>query len=510
MKLALILMAIIAAIEILLYTPLIWKFSARVSSILVYLVPLASIFLLVSWFSAGSFTILILSIYRSINLYRIVKQRLQVDFAYNSAKRATLWLIFGQLLVFCLGDYAHHSSLSFKTWLDLLAVCELLALSVLLTTLKSNIQSIKYSSASNKPLPKDELPSLSVLIPARNETTQLETCLTSLLASTYPKLEIIVLDDCSQDKRTPEIIRSFAQSGIRFIAGEIPSDTWLAKNFAYKQLESQSNGELMLFCGVDTTFEPNSLTNIVELLINSQRDMLSILPHNSLSKVSTMKALLIQPVRYAWELILPRVTISRPPVLSTCWLIRRSALNAQGGFDAVSRKIVPESYFARQTATDGNGYRFIESNKDLSVKSSKRFEDQRDTAIRTRYPQLHRKIELIAALSLAELLIFVWPVIGFILGICFGSLVLILSSLASLVITSLISTQLSDLAYRRFILLSLLSLPLAIVYDIAALNYSMWQYEFSEVLWKGRNVCIPVMRVMPKLMSPNSNWVQKR
>jgi hypothetical protein len=238
MKLALILMAIIAAIEILLYTPLIWKFSARVSSILVYLVPLASIFLLVSWFSAGSFTILILSIYRSINLYRIVKQRLQVDFAYNSAKRATLWLIFGQLLVFCLGDYAHHSSLSFKTWLDLLAVCELLALSVLLTTLKSNIQSIKYSSASNKPLPKDELPSLSVLIPARNETTQLETCLTSLLASTYPKLEIIVLDDCSQDKRTPEIIRSFAQSGIRFIAGEIPSDTWLAKNFAYKLMAS--------------------------------------------------------------------------------------------------------------------------------------------------------------------------------------------------------------------------------------------------------------------------------
>jgi hypothetical protein len=27
----------------------------------------------------------------------------------------------------------------------------------------------------------------------------------------------------------------------------------------------------------------------------------------------------------------------------------------------------------------------------------------------------------------------------------------------------------------------------------------MWQYEFHEVLWKGRNVCLPVMRIIPNL-----------
>src|SRR5690606_10627587 len=60
-----------------------------------------------------------------------------------------------------------------------------------------------------------ELPTVSVCIPARNETNALEDCLRSMLANDYPKLEILVLDDCSQD-RTAEVIKSFAHAGVRF------------------------------------------------------------------------------------------------------------------------------------------------------------------------------------------------------------------------------------------------------------------------------------------------------
>ena len=51
------------------------------------------------------------------------------------------------------------------------------------------------------------------------------------IASDYPKLEIIVLDDCSQD-RTAEIIRNFAHDGVRFIQSEDNKDNWLDKNKA--------------------------------------------------------------------------------------------------------------------------------------------------------------------------------------------------------------------------------------------------------------------------------------
>jgi hypothetical protein len=35
---------------------------------------------------------------------------------------------------------------------------------------------------------------------------------------------------------------------------------------------------------------------------------------------------------------------------------------------------------------------------------------------------------------------------------------------------------------------SLILFPIAIIFDIVLLNYSMWKYEFSEVDWKGRRV----------------------
>jgi hypothetical protein len=44
-----------------------------------------------------------------------------------------------------------------------------------------------------------------------------------------------------------------------------------------------------------------------------------------------------------------------------------------------------------------------------------------------------------------------------------------------------------------------LLMPVAFVLDIAMLHISMWQYEFSNIQWKGRNVCIPVMQVEPRL-----------
>jgi hypothetical protein len=41
--------------------------------------------------------------------------------------------------------------------------------------------------------------------------------------------------------------------------------------------------------------------------------------------------------------------------------------------------------------------------------------------------------------------------------------------------------------------------PFMILTDIWMLHYSMWKYEFSEVDWKGRNICVPAMHVVKHL-----------
>jgi len=67
-----------------------------------------------------------------------------------------------------------------------------------------------------------DLPTVSVCIPARNENAALADYITAALASDYPKLEVLVLDDCSQDD-TSEVIRSFAHQGVRFVQGSAPA-----------------------------------------------------------------------------------------------------------------------------------------------------------------------------------------------------------------------------------------------------------------------------------------------
>lgn len=60
----------------------------------------------------------------------------------------------------------------------------------------------RVRNASVPPIDETELPFVSVIIAARNEEDNIETCLTSVLANDYPpdRFEIIVVDDFSEDE----------------------------------------------------------------------------------------------------------------------------------------------------------------------------------------------------------------------------------------------------------------------------------------------------------------------
>jgi len=273
----------------------------------------------------------------------------------------------------------------------------------------------------------------------------------------------------------------------------------LPKNYAYERLSEESSGELIIFCGVDARFQPDSLHRLVETMVAKNKSMISIMPRNILPQSLRSLSMLVQPMRYAWEIALPRKLFKRPPVLSTCWIIQRSLLESAGGFRAVTRSIMPESYFAR-VAVVHDGYSFMQSDNAIGITCSKDVSDQHDTATRTKYPQLHRRPELVFLLTMGELLSLILPLAFVIASIAVPGLRLFaaLSALTTVLLVGWYCSVVS-LVYRRFVLRSLLALPFAVVHDVAVLNYSMLKYEFSAVLWKGRNVCIPVMRVEPHL-----------
>lgn len=441
--------------------------------------------------NATAFALGIVSLFRIFNLFRIVEGRMHSEYLRQAVMRSG-WFLVPLCVALFAAQTTNFSIIPSNFWL-IIGWTQVGAAAILLLVTVKTLHSTRFKD-NDRFYSDKELPTVSVLIPARNETADLESCLQSVLANDYPKIEVLVLDDCSQDK-TSEIIKQFAQDGVRFIPGAVPADRWLAKNQAYQRLYQESTGEILLFCGVDVRLGTTTIRSLVTVLNNRNKDMVSVLPRRL---DATPLAAIIQPIRYWWELALPRRLFNKPAVLSTCWVIRRKKLKSLGGFAAVSHAIIPEQYFARELVKS-DAYSFMRAGEQIDVQTLKSPSAQHHTAIRTRYPQLKRRPEYVLAIIFLEILLLLLPFVqlaGFWLGM--SSVPVALTAVSCLLLT-LTNITIVSVTNPGNSLLSAINLPIAVVVEIYNTLISMVRYEFSVIEWKGRNICIPVMHVIPKL-----------
>ncbi len=432
----------------------------------------------------------IISVFRIFNHLRIAEGRMHQEYLLRVTRQTGIGL--GIVQGILLGLIFAADFLWAEIMYPLIVVQLVCALLVLLVTARNLIKT-KYRPEQQHYSDK-ELPTVTVAIPARNETADMEACLQSVLASDYPKLEVIVLDDCSQDK-TADIIKSFAHDGVRFVRGYEPDKYWLPKNQAYDKLADEANGQMILFCGVDVRFGVSAIRSLVTTSLSRNKDMISVMPYRPSGRLSEA---FIQPMRYWWELALPRRQFNRPPVLSTCWLIRRKTLQKLGGLEAVRRSIIPEGYFAREIIKT-DGYSFVRSGRGLDIRTQKSPPEQLQTAIRMRYPQVHRRPELVLLVSLAEILLLLAPfgILASAVWTGFDAVRLVAAmTCLCLVAVHVMIMQASSPASTW---LALVNLPVAVMVELILGYTSMIKYEFSTVTWKDRNICIPVMHVYPRL-----------
>lgn len=445
--------------------------------------------------NTATLMITVVTAYRLISYFRIYAGRMHLSYIRNISLRTTAVLagIQAELWLLLLLWRQYHPEL--PVILSVLAVIQFLIALSFYWCLQRHIKHSKQP-ITRQAYSTSELPSVTIAVAARNETDELIACLESLIASNYPKLEILVLDDCSQNRRTSEIIRSYAQRGVRFIPGGEPDSYWLARNYAYHKLAQAASGRYTLYCSTSIRLSADSIMKMVIYMLDNKKDMLSVLPGYSLAPGQNGN---LEAMRTAWELMPPRKYIGRPPVITSSWMVRTSALKKLGGFAAVSRMIIPETHFATVYA-DKDAYSFLPGNEYFGIRSAKDLSEQRKTAIRTYYPALHRRPEnvlfftaLIAESCMVPLIL--------IFALLFGAKFILISIIS--VITSIILLsayyQLYRLMYGVRKCTSILSFGPALLWQLILLHYSMYKYEFSEVIWKDRNVCIPVMHVIPHL-----------
>lgn len=362
----------------------------------------------------------------------------------------------------------------------ILAIFGMLRLRVAL--MRYRLKNYQYKKTS-----LEDLPTVSVCVPARNETFALASCLDSILASDYPKLEVLVLDDCSQDN-TSQLIKSFAHAGVRFIEGKPPTDGWLGRNQACDMLAKEASGSFLLYVDVDTRLSKTTISQLIDYALLKRISMLSVLPER---RELWRASVLLAPLRYFWQMVVPQFI--HTPAATALWLVRRKKLFEVGGFDEIKSEIMPENILARTFDLRGT-YRYLLNGHQLGVFYAKKWTSQVETGMRLAYPTFEKRPYIV---MLASLALYVFGIVPY-LVLFFAAIsqewnAVVATSVAIVTVFSIMYLLYTVRVWRTGWFFTPLLLPMLLLQEIAIILASMVGYEFNKITWKGRNICYPVL-----------------
>ena len=171
---------------------------------------------------------------------------------------------------------------------------------------------------SDAPLASGEL--VSVIVPARNEATTIRTLLSSLLATRYSPVEIVVVDDRSSDD-TATLVNTISDPRLRLLRGEELPQGWYGKPWACYQGFRAAQGSLLLFTDADTHHHPELLGRAVGALSYEGAGLVTVSP---LQRCVTFWERVVMP--QIWFLLALRY---HPPVVNRARQERDVIANGQ-------------------------------------------------------------------------------------------------------------------------------------------------------------------------------------
>ena len=133
----------------------------------------------------------------------------------------------------------------------------------------------RIPNLSDAPVTGGEL--VSVIVPARNEAATIRTLLSSLLATRYSPMEIVVVDDRSTDD-TATLVSTISDPRLRLLQGQELPQGWYGKPWACYQGFRVAHGSLLLFTDADTHHHPELLGRAVGALSHEGAGLVTVSP----------------------------------------------------------------------------------------------------------------------------------------------------------------------------------------------------------------------------------------
>ena len=177
---------------------------------------------------------------------------------------------------------------------------------------------------------EDELPKVSVIIPAYNEEKTIQLTIDSILKSDYPKdkLDILIVDDGSSDK-TYERASEYENKGIRIFKQEVNGGKGKALNKGIKE----SRGDFIFTMDADTIVDKKSLKTMTRYFKNPE--VMSVTPAMVTREAKTIMQR-IQSVEYLTGLFLRKTFAALNAIHITPGAFsayRKSFFEKHGGYD---------------------------------------------------------------------------------------------------------------------------------------------------------------------------------
>ena len=202
-------------------------------------------------------------------------------------------------------------------------------------------------------------PSITVIVPGRDEAANIGATLHSLLAQDYPNLQVIAVDDRSTDE-TGEIIADLASrhpERLRTLhVTELPVG-WLGKTHAMALAARQAPTDYLLFTDGDVLFRSDAIRLSLANAVATHADHLVTMPTTIIKRWDEAAILSFFQIfglwgARPWRVADPKATRDALGI-GAFNLLRREAYLEVGGFESLRMEIVEDLGLARRIKRAG-------------------------------------------------------------------------------------------------------------------------------------------------------------
>jgi len=197
-------------------------------------------------------------------------------------------------------------------------------------------------------------PLVSVIIPARNEARNIAQCVRSVLASSYGRLEVIVVNDHSHDD-TAEIARSLmaTDAPLRVMDNPDLPAGWFGKQWACQTGAIAAAGEILIFMDADARASSDLIARSVNGMLRTGADFYSVLGRQEMvtfwERLLQMQIFIVLTTRFGGTEIVNRANTASAKIANGQYLmVRRSTYDEFGGHGLVRGYVAEDLMLAQR------------------------------------------------------------------------------------------------------------------------------------------------------------------